>query len=46
MKIDPKKSTVPRLDIQEGIPRSIPGAKAAYRNPAQVVESSREAVFY
>jgi len=43
MKIDPKKTAVLSLDIQQGVLGFAPGAESAIPNAAQVVESSRQA---
>jgi nicotinamidase-related amidase len=45
MKIDPKKTAVLSLDIQEGILGFVPSAQAAFPNAARVVESSRKGGF-
>ena len=45
MNIDPKKTAVLSLDIQEGILGFVPGAQAAIPNAAEVVEASRRAGF-
>lgn len=45
MKIDPKKTAVLSLDIQEGLLGFLPGASAVFPNAAIVVEASREGGF-
>ena len=45
MIIDPKKTAVLSLDIQEGILGFVPSAQAAFPNAARVVESSRKGGF-
>jgi nicotinamidase-related amidase len=43
MKLDPKKTAVLSLDVQEGILGFAPGAGIVFPNAAQVVEASRSA---
>lgn len=45
MKIDPKKTAVLTLDIQEGILGLVPGASETLPRAAQVVETARRAGF-
>jgi nicotinamidase-related amidase len=45
MKLDPKKTAVLSLDVQEGILGFVPGAEASLPNAAQVVEAARKGGF-
>jgi nicotinamidase-related amidase len=45
MKLDPKKTAVLTLDMQEGILGFVPGALAAFPNAAQVVDAARKGGF-
>lgn len=45
MKLDPKKTAVLSLDIQEGLLGFVPGAAACVPNAAQVVEAARKGGF-
>ncbi len=46
MKIDPRKTAVLSLDIQQGILGFVPGAEAILPNAAKVVETARKGGFY
>ncbi len=45
MKIDPQKTAVLSLDVQEGLLGFVPGAAACIPNAAQVVEAARKGGF-
>ncbi len=46
MKLDPKKTAVLSLDIQEGLLGFVPGAVACLPNAALVMEAARKGGFY
>jgi nicotinamidase-related amidase len=46
MKLDPKKTAVLTLDMQEGILGFVPGAKDVFSTAAQVVEAARKGGFF
>ncbi len=46
MKLDPKKTAVLSLDVQEGIMSLVPGTRACISNAAEVVEAARKEGFH